>query len=188
MPPRHVGGGPGLIDEHQALGIERRLARNKSAARLGYVGTVLLGGVQALFVSVICCARTNRDRLVGPNAIPRRADSAARFSRKLRSGGSAISSDTARAVVAPHGTGFGMTFAPQPLRPAHRRADADPEATRCRPRRRAGSHGGGHSIAQIPRIGCRHIVLQRHVALSLSSIRPRGKPFIFSNQSDRKPL
>jgi hypothetical protein len=41
--PRHVGSGPGLVDEDQALGIERRLAADEDAPSLGYIRTVLLG-------------------------------------------------------------------------------------------------------------------------------------------------
>jgi hypothetical protein len=41
--PRHVGGGPGLVDEDQAIGIECRLAANEHAPGLGYIRPVLLG-------------------------------------------------------------------------------------------------------------------------------------------------
>src|SRR3954470_2227681 len=43
--PRHVCGGPGLVDEDQALGIERRLAADEDAPSLGYIRAVLLGRV-----------------------------------------------------------------------------------------------------------------------------------------------
>ncbi len=49
---RHVCGGPGFVDEDQAIGIERRLAANEHAPGLGYIRAVLLGRVQALFLSV----------------------------------------------------------------------------------------------------------------------------------------
>jgi hypothetical protein len=45
----HVGGGPGLIEEHQPHGIEPRRRLDPSPARFGYVGTVLLGGAQPVF-------------------------------------------------------------------------------------------------------------------------------------------
>jgi len=46
---RHVGRRPGLVDEDQVARIERRLPTNEQAPRLGYIGAILLGGVQALF-------------------------------------------------------------------------------------------------------------------------------------------
>ena len=49
---RHVRGGPGLVDEDQAIGIERRLAADEHAPGLGYVRAILLGRVQGLFLSV----------------------------------------------------------------------------------------------------------------------------------------
>ena len=36
-------GGPSLVDEHHVVGIKRRLAPDKGAARFGYVGAILLG-------------------------------------------------------------------------------------------------------------------------------------------------
>src|SRR5918997_699728 len=49
---RQVRGGPGFVDEDQAIGIKRRLAAEEHAPGLGYIRTVLLGRVQALFLSV----------------------------------------------------------------------------------------------------------------------------------------
>jgi len=43
--PRHVCGGPSLVDKDQALGIERRLAADEDAPSLGYIRAVLLGRV-----------------------------------------------------------------------------------------------------------------------------------------------
>src|SRR3954468_4214935 len=43
---RHVRGRPRLVDEDQAIGIERRLAADEHALSLGYIRTVLLGRVQ----------------------------------------------------------------------------------------------------------------------------------------------
>ena len=42
---RHVRGGPGLVDEDQAIGVERRLAADEHAPSLGYIRAVLLGRV-----------------------------------------------------------------------------------------------------------------------------------------------
>src|ERR687893_792085 len=49
---RHVRGGPGFVDEDQAIGIEHRLAADEHAPGLGDIRAVLLGRVQALFLSV----------------------------------------------------------------------------------------------------------------------------------------
>jgi hypothetical protein len=51
--PRHVGGGPGPIVEHQALGIEIELAVEPGLSLLHDVGAILLGGVRGLFLRVI---------------------------------------------------------------------------------------------------------------------------------------
>ena len=49
----HVGGGPGFVDEHQALGIEVELALEPGLARVQDVGAVLLDRVPDLFLRVI---------------------------------------------------------------------------------------------------------------------------------------
>src|SRR3954452_6304092 len=43
--PRHVCGGPRLVDEDQAGGVESRLAANEHAPGLGDISAVLLGRV-----------------------------------------------------------------------------------------------------------------------------------------------
>jgi hypothetical protein len=40
MAAGHVGGGPGFVDEHQAAGVERRLAANEDPPLFGYVGPI----------------------------------------------------------------------------------------------------------------------------------------------------
>ena len=42
---RHVCGGPSLVDEDQALGIENGLAADERTPSLGYIRAVLLGRV-----------------------------------------------------------------------------------------------------------------------------------------------
>ena len=49
---RHVGGGPGLVDEDQLLRIEIELAFEPDLATLQDVGALLLGRVRGLFLSV----------------------------------------------------------------------------------------------------------------------------------------
>jgi len=43
--PRQVRGGPGLVDEDQAVGIESRLAADEHAPGLGDIRAVLFGRV-----------------------------------------------------------------------------------------------------------------------------------------------
>jgi hypothetical protein len=49
----HVRVGPGLINEHQAIGVEVELALEPGPAPAQDVGPVLLGGVERLFMRVI---------------------------------------------------------------------------------------------------------------------------------------
>ncbi|KTR81619.1 hypothetical protein NS277_16405 [Novosphingobium barchaimii] len=49
----HVGGGPGLVDEHEAFGFEVDLAVEPVPALPQDVGTVLLDRVAGLFLRVI---------------------------------------------------------------------------------------------------------------------------------------
>lgn len=52
-PPRHVGGGPGFVDEDQPLRIEIELILEPLLAARQDVGTVLFAGMRRLFLSVI---------------------------------------------------------------------------------------------------------------------------------------
>ncbi len=45
----HVGAGPGLVDEHQPIGVKLRLLRLPVLSGFGDVGPVLLAGVQRFF-------------------------------------------------------------------------------------------------------------------------------------------
>ena len=76
MAPRHVGGRPGLVDEHQLLGIKVELAVEPVLALLQDVGTVLLGGVRGLFLRVILWWSKNRHSVPMPTGVPRPASSA----------------------------------------------------------------------------------------------------------------
>jgi hypothetical protein len=49
MPAGHVGLGPGLVDEHQALGVKPALMRLPPGPAAGDVGAILLAGVQRFF-------------------------------------------------------------------------------------------------------------------------------------------
>ena len=60
MAPRHVGAGPGLVDEHQPLGIEVELAVEPLLAPLQGVGAILLGRVSRLLLRVIPCRTKKR--------------------------------------------------------------------------------------------------------------------------------
>jgi len=58
--PGHVGRGPGLIDEHQPLGIKVELALKPGLASLANIRPVLLGGMCRLFLRVILWRRQKR--------------------------------------------------------------------------------------------------------------------------------
>jgi hypothetical protein len=58
--PGHVGGSPGLVDEHQPLGIKVELALEPGLAPLADIRAVLLGGMRRLFLRVILCRRQKR--------------------------------------------------------------------------------------------------------------------------------
>ena len=49
VPAGHVGLGPGLVDEHQALGVKLALMVAPSGPTAGDVSAILLAGVQAFF-------------------------------------------------------------------------------------------------------------------------------------------
>lgn len=61
---RHVGGGPGLVDEHQALGVEIELALEPRLAPLYDVGPALLARMGGLFLRVIRWRAKNRHSVV----------------------------------------------------------------------------------------------------------------------------
>ncbi len=63
MPTRHVGGGPGLVDEDEALGIEVELTVEPGFTALQDVGPVLFGSVRGLFFA--------RDRVTLEEALDR---------------------------------------------------------------------------------------------------------------------
>jgi len=49
MAPRHVGGRPGLVDEHEPIGVEIGLSVEPGAALAQNVRAILLDGVAGLF-------------------------------------------------------------------------------------------------------------------------------------------
>jgi hypothetical protein len=53
MAAGHVGGGPGLVDEDETLGLQIELAIEPGLALLQDVGTVLLDGMASLFLRVM---------------------------------------------------------------------------------------------------------------------------------------
>src|SRR5215217_2848442 len=58
--PGHVGGGPGLVDEHQPRRVEIQLALEPRLAPPADVGAVLLGRVRRLVLREILCRRQKR--------------------------------------------------------------------------------------------------------------------------------
>ena len=67
---RHVGRGPGLVDEHQALGIEVELTLEPGLALAQDVGAVLLAGVGGLFLRVMAWRLKKRCSVPKPNDRP----------------------------------------------------------------------------------------------------------------------
>src|SRR5438067_3539142 len=49
--PGHLGAGAGFVDEDELVGIDKRLRRAPDAAPSRDIGTVLLGGVECLFLN-----------------------------------------------------------------------------------------------------------------------------------------
>ena len=68
--PLHVGGGRGLINEHNVVGIKIELALEPSLACLAHVRTVLLGRVKRPFLRVMPRRRKKRDRPLRLTAAP----------------------------------------------------------------------------------------------------------------------
>jgi len=91
MAPRHVGGGPGLVDEDQFVGIEIELALEPFLAALQDIGTVLLRGVAGLFLRVIPCRAKKRHSVAMLTLTPRAA-SIIRNSANVGSGCCSIAS------------------------------------------------------------------------------------------------
>ena len=57
---RHVGRGPGLVDEDEAFGVEIELRIEPVLSALQNVWPILLCGVRSLFFHVIACRAKNR--------------------------------------------------------------------------------------------------------------------------------
>lgn len=60
MSPRHVGAGPGFVDEDEARRVEVELAIEPLLALLQDVGAILLGRVAGLFLKLRPSAWANR--------------------------------------------------------------------------------------------------------------------------------
>src|ERR1700740_3529577 len=69
--PCHLGAGTGLIDEDQLGWIEVQLTLNPVFASCRYVGTLLLGSMRCLFLSVIWRRSKNRQSVPMPKLSPR---------------------------------------------------------------------------------------------------------------------
>ena len=83
--PRHVGGGPRLVDEHQPFGIESGLTVEPGLAPLYDVRTIPLGGVGGFFIRQAQRSR-NVHRVARAARTPRSARSRASSSLIVRSG------------------------------------------------------------------------------------------------------
>ena len=67
MGASHVGLGPGLVDEHQPLGIQIKLIVEPGAPPAYDVGPVLFDGVGGLFLRVMRCRLKKRWMVPNPN-------------------------------------------------------------------------------------------------------------------------
>ena len=89
MAARHVGGGPGLVDEDEPLRVEIGLGVEPGAPLAQNVRTVLLDRVAGLFFRVIPRRRKNRDSadldVASPRAASRPHSSASVWSRSSSS-------------------------------------------------------------------------------------------------------
>src|SRR6478672_13143306 len=66
--PGHLGRGPGLIDEHQAFGLEIELPLEPVPTPLQDIRSVLLGSMRRLFLRVTPCRSRNRHSVAMPAA------------------------------------------------------------------------------------------------------------------------
>ena len=85
MAPCHVGGGPGLVDEDQLVGVEIELAVEPLLAALQDVGTILLRCMAGLFLRVIPWRAKKRHSVAMLTLTPRSA-SISRNSASVGSG------------------------------------------------------------------------------------------------------
>ena len=90
---RHVGRGPGLVDEHQAFRADRRLSLPPGDPRSSDVRALLLGRVLGLFFRVRRSATRNRLSAAGLTSAPSAA-SRVRSSARVTSGSAAIRART----------------------------------------------------------------------------------------------
>ena len=67
---RHVGRGPGLVDEHQPVGVEVELTLEPVPAVAQDIGPVLLGGVRGLFLRVMLWRSKKRHKVPMPTDTP----------------------------------------------------------------------------------------------------------------------
>jgi hypothetical protein len=72
---RHVGRGPGLVNEHQPARIKALLVFTPGGARVGDVRPLLFGGAQSLFLNVSSMRRRKRSTDERPTLIPSTASS-----------------------------------------------------------------------------------------------------------------
>ena len=84
--PRHIGGGPRLVDEHQPFGVEIGLTVEPGLASLYDVRAIPLGGVGGLFLYVRPQRLRNVHRVARAARTPRSARSRASNSLIVRSG------------------------------------------------------------------------------------------------------
>jgi hypothetical protein len=182
MGPRHVGFGPGVIDEDQAGRIKPPLILSPLRPPPGDVRTILFAGLQAFFLKLMpsCSKKCHTAKWL--TLIPRAASSAP-SARNVMSGFSANrarSQSRARQWIWPAATNLvsrGASGRPEPLRPLHNARNVDLELGRDRTTALPGRNRRNHTLAQIKRIGSGHQMLASIPANTLNHIRNnRGIP------------
>ena len=136
----HLGRGSGLVDEHQACRIKQRLGGLPALTRFGYVGPILLGGVQSFFEGHPVPPEKAVNRAVRRCA-PRSRISRCTISAKVRSCSLATSSNNHNACVSSGERLLplrcrGLTLPVSSCNPTHRTADAALTAYRIAAARR----------------------------------------------------
>ena len=161
MAARHIGLGPGLINEDEAARIKLALIPLPLRSPLGDVGTILLAGVQAFFEADALVLEEVPDRIVADLDSALRQLGKQRPQRHIR-----LLSKTSQQpgafsgkCIAPrptHPSCRRATGRPEPLRPLHHAGDADSKGCRNRPAALASRNRRNHAFAKIKGIGSRH--------------------------------
>ena len=182
MGPRHVGFGPGVIDEVQAGRIKPPLILSPLRPPPGDVRTILFAGLQAFFEADALVLEEVPHREVA-HLDPARGELRSKRPQcdvGLLRQPSQKPITLARQWIWPAATNLvsrGASGRPEPLRSLHNARNADLELGRDRTTALPGRNRRNHTLAQIKRIGSGHQMLASIPANTLNHIRNnRGIP------------